>query len=224
VVAVFADVIADLMAGSGQELFNAAVLGIAVAMLGWHNAWMARHGREHVAEMKAVGRAVDAGERPPHALAIVIGAAVLREGSEVVLFLAGIAAAGQDGGIANLLLGGAGGLLLGATAAFLLYKGLLRIPARHLFAVMTWLITLLAAGMGAQAVTYLAQAGIVNVGAAELWDSSAILADSSLLGKILHVLVGYIDRPNLLQVGTYLAVVASIMLLTNMAKRGAARA
>ena len=48
---------------------------------------MAGHGRELFREVRAVGSAVSAGERPLTAVAVVVGVAVLREGSEVVLFL-----------------------------------------------------------------------------------------------------------------------------------------
>ena len=66
-------------------------------MLMWHNAWMARHGREIAEEMRTVGHAVSEGAKPLTALAIVVGLAVLREGSEVVLFLYGIFASGTSG-------------------------------------------------------------------------------------------------------------------------------
>ena len=46
VVALFTGGLSQLFQGSGQELFNACILGFAVLMLGWHNVWMARHGRE----------------------------------------------------------------------------------------------------------------------------------------------------------------------------------
>ena len=55
IVAMFAGVISEAFQGAGQELFNASVLGVAVIMLMWHNAWMARHGREIAAEMRRVG-------------------------------------------------------------------------------------------------------------------------------------------------------------------------
>lgn len=215
VVAAFADVISEQLDGSGQELFNAAVLLTAVVMLAWHNAWMARHGREHAAEMRAVGRAVESGDRPPQALAVVVGAAVLREGAEVVLFLAGIASSDR-GGTASLMLGGAGGLALGGLAAFLVYRGLLTIATRHLFSVTSWMITLLAAGMAASAMHYLSQAGLVGIGETELWDSRALLPDDSAVGQVLHILVGYTDRPTALQAGAWLAVVAVITLLTRL--------
>lgn len=212
-VAAFADVISAQFADSGQELFNASVLLLAVLMLGWHNVWMAQHGKELAHEMAAVGRDVSSGDRSLGALALVIGLAVLREGSEVVLFLTGILAS-EDGGITTVAIGGAGGMALGAVVAGLLYAGLLQIPTRHLFGVTTWLITLLAAGMASQAVAFLAQAGIANVGRTILWDSSALLDETSMIGRTLHVLVGYTDRPTELQLIVYVAVVAVIALLT----------
>ena len=94
----------ELFAGMGQELFNAAILGIAVAMLTWHNVWMAQHGQEIAGEMRAAGKAVADGTKSLLALAVVVGVAVLREGSEVALFLYGVAA--SDGGsIASLAIG-----------------------------------------------------------------------------------------------------------------------
>ena len=61
IVALFTGGLSELFDGSGQELFNAGILGFAVLMLGWHNVWMARHGREIAAEMRAAGEAVAAG-------------------------------------------------------------------------------------------------------------------------------------------------------------------
>src|SRR5581483_9897491 len=104
VVAGFAGEIASLAAGIGQEILNAVVLFGAVLMLGWHNVWMGRHGKEMAVEAAGLGRAVLVGSRPLYALSLAVGLAVLREGSELVLFLYGIAAAGSDG-VRNLALG-----------------------------------------------------------------------------------------------------------------------
>ncbi|HMK13790.1 MAG TPA: FTR1 family protein, partial [Burkholderiales bacterium] len=210
-VAAFAGVIANAFAGSGQELFNALILLAAVVMLAWHNVWMARHGREIAATMKAVGKAVAAGSRTMAALAIVVGIAVLREGSEVVLFLYGIAMSSKETAIA-MVMGGVTGVLLGAGVSALMYYGLLRIPARHLFSVTSWLLALLAAGMAAQAVAFLQLSGVVTAFAQTLWDTSNFLADNSVLGKVLHTLIGYTDRPTALQLLVYLATLAMIFV------------
>jgi high-affinity iron transporter len=211
-VAAFAGAIANAFAGSGQELFNAVILLAAVVMLAWHNVWMARHGREIAAAAKTVSEAVAAGSRTMAALAVVVGIAVLREGSEVVLFLYGIAVSSKDTAIA-MATGGVTGVLLGAGVSAMMYNGLLRIPARHLFSVTSWLIALLAAGMAAQAAAFLQLAGIVTAFAQTLWDTSNLLADNSVLGKALHALIGYTDRPTALQLLVYLATLATIFIL-----------
>jgi high-affinity iron transporter len=214
VIALFAQTIADAFAGSGQELFNASVLGIAVVMLMWHNFWMASHGQELAASMAAVGKEVTAGRRPMTALAMVVGLATLREGSEVVLFLYGIVASGVSAW--SLLLGGVLGLAAGAAFTALTYYGLLAIPARHIFAVTTVLITLLAAGMAAQAAQFLDAAGVIDVLGQRLWDSSGWLPQDSIVGRLLHTLVGYADRPSELQLVAYVATLAIMTLLTWM--------
>ena len=215
VVAGFAGAIADAFAGSGQELFNATILLVAVLMLGWHNIWMARHGRAIAAEVKAVGEAVAAGSRTLAALAIVVGVAVLREGAEVVLFLYGIAVSGNDTA-ASMATGGMVGVMLGGGVSALMYFGLLRIPARYLFSVTSWLIALLAAGMAAQAVAFLQLAGVVTALAQTVWDTSNILADGSVPGKVLHTLIGYTDRPSALQLVVYLITLATIFVLMRL--------
>ncbi len=212
VVALFTGGLSDLFGGSGQELFNAGILGLAVLMLGWHNVWMARHGRELAAEMRAAGEAVAAGAKSLAALAVVITIAVLREGSEVVLFLYGVAAA-QGGANLGMAVGGTIGLFLGALVCLLTYFGLITIPTRYLFGVTSTLIALLAAGMAAQAIAFLEQANILTALDETVWNTSGILSDSSLLGRALHTLIGYVDQPTAMQLIVYAATLAVIVVL-----------
>jgi high-affinity iron transporter len=189
VVAVFANSISNALSGFGQEYFNVGILSVAVVMLTIHNVWMARHGREIAAEMKAVGVEVSAGRRPLTALAVVVGIAVLREGSEIVLSVA-----------------------MGTVT----YLGILRIPNRHLFAATSLMLALLAAGMAAQAVNFLEQAQAITSLQQIVWNSSHILSGGSVVGKALHALIGYNDRPTLMQLIAYLATLAVTFILTKL--------
>ena len=214
IVAAFADTLFSAFTGSGQELFNAAVLGMAALMLCWHNVWMSRHARVMIQDIRAVGRAVSVGERPLYAITIVTAVAVAREGAEVVLFLYGIAASG--GGSAALLAGSILGIAAGGVVATLLYFGLLRVPTRHLFTVTSWMLTLLAAGMASQSVGYLSKAGLLPAPIDPVWDSSGILPDDSLMGIALRTLVGYTDRPSELQVFAYALMLVTIVVLMRL--------
>ena len=215
VVAIFAGALSNLFAGMGQELFNAAILAIAVVMLTWHNVWMARHGAELAGELRVAGQAVVEGSKSLLALAIVVGVAVLREGSEVVLFLYGVVATGGDtaGGVT---FGGFAGLALGLMVCFLTYFGLLRIPARALFTTTTVLIALLAAGMAAQAAAFLEKANWLTAMDTVVWDSGWILSDSSILGRALHTLIGYTDQPTAMQLVVYLAILLVTFVLMRL--------
>jgi high-affinity iron transporter len=214
-VAAFADSISNMLAGTGQEMFNASVLFIAVLMLTGHNVWMAREGRHIAQHMKTLSEDVISGQRSLTALAIVVGVAILREGSEIVLFLYGIALSGGNT-VMSMFLGGAIGLALGASISALMYFGLLRIPARHLFTVTTILISLLAAGMASQAIVFLQQAGLVTLFSNVAWDTSALLSDGSLAGKALHTLIGYSDRPTGIQLIAFAATLMMIMALMRL--------
>ena len=217
-VAAFAGGLSRLFMGSGQELFNATVLLLAVAMLTWHNVWMASHGREISRQMQALGADVKVGARSLPALAVVVGIAVLREGSEVVLFLYGILA--QGGATASeMFLGGALGLAAGAALSALIYFGLVAIPTRRLFAVTGVLITLLAAGLAVQAVAFLQQAGLLRLLDAPVWNTSALLPEGSVVGRMLKTLTGYTDQPDGLQLIAWGVVVALMVGLTRLVGR-----
>jgi high-affinity iron transporter len=217
-VAAGAGTMAAAVNGIGQELFNATILFTAVAMLGWHNIWMNRHGRELAAAAATLGKAVVGGTRPLYALALVVGIAVLREGSEIVLFLYGVAIVSAAGGL-SMLGGGILGLAGGAAIGALIYLGLLAIPLRRLFTVTSWLILLLAAGMASQGAAFLMQANLLPSLGNELWDTSSILSERSVLGLLLHVLIGYSAQPAGIQVVFYLATLLGILALTRVMGR-----
>ena len=214
VVAMFAGALSNLFAGVGQELFNAAILCVAVVMLTWHNVWMARHGSELAGELRSAGLAVVEGSKSLLALAVVVGVAVLREGSEVVLFLYGVVAGGDSSW--DVAFGGFAGLALGVVTCLLTYFGLVRIPTRALFTTTTVLIALLAAGMAAQAAAFLEKANWLTAMDNVVWDSAWLLSDSSIVGKGLHTLIGYTDQPTAMQLTIYLAILLVTFVLMRL--------
>ncbi len=218
VVAYFTEAIAEMASGMGQELFNATILGIAVLMLAWHNIWMSSHGAQLAADARSVGRDIESGSKARSVLLVVIALAVLREGSETVLFLYGIAAGGEGQGRA-MLLGGLSGALAGAAVGYALYAGLLRIPVRWFFTATGALVLLLAAGMASQLAHYLIQADLLPGLVSPLWDSSSWISQGSPLGVLLHSLAGYDARPAGMQVIFFVSVLLLIALGMKLAKR-----
>ncbi|MBK9428585.1 MAG: FTR1 family protein [Gammaproteobacteria bacterium] len=207
-VALGAERIAELASGMGQELFNALILLTVVIMLGTHILWMSRHGEELARAAGRAGESVRTGQKPPRILAALVGLAVLREGSEVVLFLYGTAASGAT--VGAMFAGSAAGIALGALVGLALYSGLLTIPSRHLFTVSSALLTLLAAGMAGQAAKFLIQADYLPA-LGYLWDTSWLISNDSVSGRVLGTLVGYEAEPAGTQVLFYLAVIGVLV-------------
>ena len=208
-VAAGAGALSELAEGMGQELFNASILGVAVVMLAWHNIWMSVHGRELAADAKQIGGDIRSGAKALSVLMVVVAIAVLREGSETVLFLYGVAISGNESRM-PMIAGGAIGLGAGVAVGWFLFNGLLRIPLRWFFAVTSFLVLLLAAGMASQAARFLVQANVLPSLAAPLWDTSRLIPNSSLVGKALTGLVGYDARPAGMQIAFFVSVLVVI--------------
>jgi high-affinity iron transporter len=218
VVAAFAGFIGQFFHGTGQELLNASVLFGAVAMLAWHNIWMTTHGRELAQGARELGAQVVKGDKKLIAITGVIAIAVLREGSEVVLFLYGLAAS-PDNTWSAIAAGGILGILLGGISTTLLYLGLVAIPVRHFFTATTMLITFLAAGLAAQGIVSLQQGGYLENGSTPLWNTSVFLPENGWIGRLLHTLVGYSDRPTGMQAAVYVFTFFGIMGLMRLVSR-----
>jgi hypothetical protein len=144
-------------------------------------------------------------------LAVVVGLAVMREGSEIVLILQGLWA--DQSSTAPMLIGSFIGLGFGVVAGTLIYFGLLALSVSRLFALTNGLLVLIAAGMAAHAANFLNQADLLPALGTRLWDTSFILSDDSLTGKALGALVGYIARPSGIEVLFYVATVLTVLAL-----------
>jgi high-affinity iron transporter len=70
--------------------------------------------------------------------------------------------------------------------------------------------------MAAQAILFLQQGGYFEFLTGTVWNTSWLLKQDSIVGRLLHTLVGYNDSPNGAQLVVYAATVISIMLLTRI--------
>jgi len=217
IVAYSAGAIADAVEGVGQEIFNAGVLVVAGLLIIWTIVWMKSHARELSERIRTIGAQVIEGRRPLYVIAVVICLAVLREGSEIVLMTYGAMLSGST--FTELVFGSLAGLVAGAAVGAAIYFGLIRMSARYVFTVTSVLLAFLAAGMMSQAVNQLTQAGFLSVLTTPLWDTSSLLSESNVVGRILHALVGYTARPTGVQLIAYAGTLVAVVLLVKRASR-----
>ena len=213
-IAFFADAISKAAEGLGQEILNAVILLIAASLIGWTTIWMVRHGKLLSQEFKQLGQEVTQGKKPLYTLAFVIALATLREGAEIVLFTYSAFLTGTK--VLELVFGGLLGLCAGVSIGVVLYYSLIKIPTRKIFAVTSWLLIFLVAGMTAQAFGYLTAAGVVPEIIPQLWDTSSIVSSASFLGKVMHVMVGYTDRPTGIQILVYAVTIGVLAMFLNL--------
>lgn len=213
-IAFFADFISQAAAGMGQEMLNATILLIAASLIGWTTLWMTRNGRHLTQEFKQIGQEVIQGRKPVYTLAVVVALSVLREGTEIVMFTYSAFVTG--GKVYQLIGGGLLGACAGIAVGIILYYGLMKVPTKKIFQVTSWMLIFLVAGMVAQAFGYLSMAGRVPEIIPTVWDTSGIVSDGSFLGKIMHVLVGYTDRPSGVQLLVYLLTIGGLAVILKM--------
>jgi len=214
-VAWFMEELEGAVNGDGEFLFNACLLALASLTIAWTVIWMSQHGRKAVSKMRRVGECVAEGDLPEMALAMAAFAAVIREGGEAVLFLAGASQGGQDA--SGMIIGGVTGLFLGVATGLAIFRGLVRIPMRYLFQTIAWFMMLLAAGMASQAASNLVMIDLLPPLVETVWDSSGWLPQSGMFGELLHAMIGYDEQPNAMQL---LVFSASLIIMIGMFRRG----
>lgn len=188
-----------------QTMLEGITYLVAAGVLAMMTLWMKEQSRSLGCELRErMEGALD--RRSVWGLALLAFITVGREGLETVIFTIAIGF-GQNPWI--LLLGAGAGLLVALLLARAIYGAGLRFPMRRFFQVVGTLLTLFGAGILANGIEDMQHLGWLPFGRQVLWDSGHVISTRSLVGDLLHGMLGYAQRPSLLQVtvyGTYLAV------------------
>ncbi|MBA2285663.1 MAG: FTR1 family protein [Ktedonobacteraceae bacterium] len=192
-----------------QTIFETITYLVAVVLLTTMTFWVQHHSRTLKKEITAKASiAASSG----FALGLLAFTSVGREGLESAVFT--LAFAFQTSA-ALLLLGGALGLLTSIGLCVLIYRLGYRLNYRIFFRVMGILLLFFAAGLLANAVQNMQELGWIAFGTTPLWNTAHLLSESSVMGDLLHGLIGYAEAPTLLQglvYVTYLLIVGFIFI------------
>lgn len=211
----------DTLPEDGRQMFQTAMVLAAAALIVQMVVWMRRNGRTLKRDMETAlsGAAL---RRSWWGVFVLAGLAVLREGSETVVFLWG-SLAGRPLDTLGAPLAAA---LLGFVAAVASY-GLLQLGGRVLswrlfFRVTEIMLLCLAAALIVTGIDGLIDLGwLPSLGRA--WDTSALLPDSGIFGGLLASLTGYRARPSGIEVIVFAGYWAAILALVLRPARPAAR-
>ena len=198
----------DTLSEDGRQMFQTAMVLVAAALIVQMVVWMRRNGRTLKRDMEtALTGAVE--RRSWWSVFLLALLAVLREGSETVIFLWGSLAGRPVGEIGAPVLAALAGFAAAAGTYGLLQLGG-RILSWRLFFRITEVMLLCLAG----ALLMTGVGGLVDLGwlpgLGRLWDTSRLLPDTGVFGGLLAALTGYRARPMGIEVIVFAAYWLSI--------------
>jgi high-affinity iron transporter len=194
-----------------HELIQTGIVFLAVAVLSWMVLWMGRHARAIRGELhRKADRVLEGGRL--FGLAVIAFVAVFREGIETVLFLWGVVVQqGAAVAIVPLLGAGLAGSVLAIGTAWLFFRGTALLSLPTFFRVTGVLLLLVAAGLLASGVNKLIALDWLPALVPQVWNTSWLVHEQSLVGAVLTALVGYRSRPSLLEVLAFAAYFAPML-------------
>lgn len=186
-------VVQDELTGQALETFQTATLFVAAGLITQMVLWMRKHGRQMKARLHA--DLASAAERSGYlGVAVVSALAVAREGAETVIFLYGMA---QAGDLTGMVSGAVAGFAAAGLTAWLAARSLARLNIALLLRISSILLLILASALMVSAIDRLIGSGWLPPLVDPLWDSSMLLDDGTKVGKLVADFSGYRARPAL---------------------------
>lgn len=196
-----------LPTGARQTLTTIMVF-VAAGLIVQMVVWMRAHGRTLKRDIESGLRAAATGENW-WAVFVLAMLAVAREGSETVVFLYGTIAAAPSDGMGGVLTSIAVGLATALATFAALQAGSRLLPWRSFFRVSEAALLLLGCALFVTGVGALVAQGLLPFGQT-LWDTSAVLDDTSRLGGVVASLTGYRATPDIVTFGAWVVYWVSV--------------
>jgi len=210
------NIITNLFDGNGQEILNITILSASLICIALTILWVNKHGQHLYKNISAASKKLESEENNIWPMITIIALALGREGAELILFLNGVYAVGT--GVIDIFFGVMIGFAISIFIAYLLYIGLFKVPTRYFFRVINVMLILLAANMASQLANYLMAADIISSFSADLWNTSWLISDESIIGKIIYSILGYSSRPTQLQIIFYSFTIVIMFSLLRKSK------
>jgi high-affinity iron transporter len=198
-----------------EQVFEGVAMLLAAAVVTWMLFWMRRQAANLKGELHAaIDRVLTEGTA--WGLGVLAFTAVIREGVETALFLAGQATS-ADTGASSVFVGALLGLLAAVAIGWGFYTGSRRIDLRQFFRWTGIALVFIAAGLLSHAVHEFIEVGefvgIEVVGSQTAFDISAVLSHDAGIGQFLRAIFGYSARPEVLTLVVHVAYVVGILAM-----------
>ncbi|CAM2158024.1 MULTISPECIES: FTR1 family iron permease [Paraburkholderia] len=192
----------EVLSGDAQDYFQTGMVLVACVLIVQMVLWMKQHGRTLKREME---ESLEKSTRDANwwGITVLVALAIAREGSETVIFLYGLGF-GQSGHVdASQYVAVLLGLGLAFLTFYILQLGGKYFSWRYFFRVTEIMLLFLGAGLFQTGVDKLIDKEILPTIVDQVWNSSAILDDSSTFGSLVATLTGYRAHPALMNLIAY---------------------
>lgn len=200
------DALTDAFDGAGQEVVSAglqtAVFAGIVGVVFFAESMRSGRGNKY--------------RLLPWLMAVTVICAMVREGSEILIYVTAFAASGENR--VAVFAGSGIGAGIGISLGVLLYAALRAMPVEPAFRLCIVVMALIGAGMVMQSTLLLEQVDWLQAGP-QLWDSSSLVSEQSLAGQLLYAVFGYEATPGLIQVLLYLGCVTLVAVAWAVPRR-----
>jgi high-affinity iron transporter len=198
-----------------EQIFEGSAMLLAAVVVTWMLFWMRRQSINLKGELQAaVDRVLSEGTA--WGLAVLAFTAVIREGIETALFLAGQATSAEEGA-GSVLVGAIVGLGVAVLIGWGFYRGSRAIDLRRFFRWTGIALVFIAAGLLSHAIHEFIEvaelSGITVIGSQTAFDISAVLSHEDGIGQFLRAIFGYSARPEILTLVVHVAYVVAILVL-----------
>ncbi len=210
--AFFARSISRSFDGLGDEIVDSSVILLTVVMIIWTITWMQGYGEKVKQDINDLSTKIYNNSTSHFMLTMFVLSIIFREGVEIILIVYGITAR-EAISIDNYLLGFSLGAISGLILGVIIYLGLIKFSGRHIFKLSSIILMLIAASLSAEAAGLLTASGLITILSGQIWDSSWLIEDSSVCGRILRMMIGYYAKPNELQIIFYATTICVINIL-----------
>ena len=196
--------------GRAEKIYEGVTMIIAAALITWMVIWLATHSKymkEGIEQKMQLHLETGA----LISLFLLVYTTILREGIETVIFLQ---AAFMQSENASTHLGAIAGMVLAVSAAWLLFRGMMKWFSLSRFFYFTGvLLMFFAAGLSAHGVHELQEAKLIAVIIEHVWDMNHIINEQGVFGGLLKGVFGYNGNPSLLEVLSYIVYLTGVGIL-----------
>ncbi|MHB8482844.1 MAG: FTR1 family iron permease [Nitrospiria bacterium] len=201
-----------LFEGIGEDVFSAVILLLAVVILTYMVIWMSESAKNLRGKIhQKVDSAFE--QKKLWALSFLAFSGVFREGIETVLFLWGVFIQNKGTSSFSLfLLSGVAGIILAVVMAWFFFKGFGHLDMKKFFQITGLILLFMSAGMLVSAIGKLESAGLMPPLLTQVWNSSWLIDERTLLGHLFSGFLGYRAKPSLMELLAYLLYFIAIVL------------